>query len=65
MAFNLLSKPLSHNAMNDNLLSGTCNPLGAPAGTAPYVNPAGTGLRPHTPTSFFVVKKGSACGLGL
>jgi YD repeat-containing protein len=42
-------------AANDNLLSRTRNPLGslAPAGTAPYVYtyPAGSGLRPHTPTS--------------
>jgi YD repeat-containing protein len=42
-------------ALNDNLLSRTRNPLGAnaPAGTAPYVYtyPAGTGIRPHTPTS--------------
>jgi YD repeat-containing protein len=42
-------------AANDNLLSRTRNPLGAsaPAGVAPYVYtyPAGSGLRPHTPTS--------------
>jgi hypothetical protein len=42
-------------AANDNLLSRSRNPLGAgaPAGTAPYVYtyPAGSGLRPHTPTS--------------
>jgi RHS repeat-associated protein len=42
-------------AANDNLLSRTRNPLGslAPAGVAPYVYtyPAGTGIRPHTPTS--------------
>jgi YD repeat-containing protein len=42
-------------AANDNLLSRSRNPLGAlaPAGVAPYVYtyPAGSGLRPHTPTS--------------
>jgi YD repeat-containing protein len=42
-------------AANDNLLSRSRNPLGslAPAGVAPYVYtyPAGTGIRPHTPTS--------------
>jgi YD repeat-containing protein len=42
-------------AANDNLLSRSRNPFGAlaPAGVAPYVYtyPAGTGIRPHTPTS--------------
>jgi hypothetical protein len=42
-------------AANDNLLSRSRNPLGAgaPAGVAPYVYtyPAGSGTRPHTPTS--------------
>jgi RHS repeat-associated protein len=41
-------------AANDNLLSRSRNPLGAfaPVGVAPYVYtyPAGSGLRPHTPT---------------
>lgn len=42
-------------AANDNMLSRSRNPLGASAlpanGTFTYIYPAGTGIRPHAPTS--------------